>query len=183
MISEGREFPRVEIHMRGQARKLSSPLEPPLFDDDAPRTDVLASINYSGGALTGELLQFLVGLEKKLDSLIGMLTHEKVKDDFPLNIETLEIGGQGLKFHSKERFEEGEYLELLLNLSIFPFRIIGGMGKISATETDEIKLTKEGLNIYNFAFTRISDHAVEALIRFIFQMQREMLRLKKEGDR
>jgi len=96
-----------------------------------------------------------------------------LQEDFPIRAEVIEISGAGLKFVSKEKFEQEQALEMAIILSQFPLRIAGVVGVILRVEH------LRNLPVYVVKFTNIREHDRESIVQFVFQEQREQIRERK----
>jgi c-di-GMP-binding flagellar brake protein YcgR len=105
--------------------------------------------------------------------ILSLLRQDSLQEDFPIRAEVVEISGAGLKFVSKERFDEEQALELAIILSQFPLRVVGAVGYVLRLES------VRNIPIYVVTFTNIRDLDRENIVQFVFQEQREQIRERK----
>lgn len=171
MSDEKRTFSRVPVRLKGHARIMQSIDSPPIFTGDAVVNTGRCDDLFRNSKLPEELTIFLKEMDRKLDSILGMLSKETLHTDFPVDIEVMELSAAGVKFRSKTPFETYETLEIVLTLSQVPLRMAGSKGRILGLEEET------GLYRFEFVDTRGSD--MEAMVQFVFQQQREQIRNSK----
>jgi hypothetical protein len=170
MDNEHRSFSRVNTRLSALARKVSSPESMPRFQGfPAPPT---LTVGKLGGSLPQALIDFLTAMDAKLDMLISLESQERMRDDFPINLEITEISASGVSFRSAEPLETDTRMELVVYLSRFPLRMAGGMGRVVRNEQENGSWTGA------LEFTDIRDTDTEAIVQFVFQEQRQQLRKK-----
>ncbi len=172
MNDEKRSFSRIPVRLKAHARAMQSIDSSQRFTGDivgeiSCRDDILRN-----SKLPEELATFLSEMDRKIDRVLGLLSQNHIKTDFPIDIEVMELSAAGVKFRSKEQFKPDTPLEIVLLLSQIPLRMAGSKGRIIAME-DDTKLYR-----FEFVDTRGSD--LEAIIQFVFQQQREQIRTSKK---
>ena len=172
MSDEKRSFSRIPIRLKAHARAMQSIDSPHLFTGDVVgevscRDDVLRN-----SKLPDELTIFLSEMDRKIDRVLGLLSQEHIKTDFPIDIEVMELSAAGVKFRSKEQFNPDTPLEIVFLLSQVPLRLAGSKGRIVAKEED----TK----LYRFEFVDTRGSDMETIVQFVFQQQRELIRTSKK---
>lgn len=168
MDNEKRSFSRIDVRMKGYARLVASLETPCLFNADAVE-DGAASFP-KGSKLPEELAAFLIQMDRKLDRIIGLMSTDMVRNDFPLELEVVEISGAGIKFRSSHNFETGTLMEVVLVVSHMPMRMAGSKGRILAHEPG---------GIHRFEFVNLRENDLEAIVQFVFRLQREQIRNAK----
>ncbi|RLB12983.1 MAG: hypothetical protein DRG39_00400 [Deltaproteobacteria bacterium] len=123
------------------------------------------------------ILDLLVSLNEKLDSLINILVKDTPPDKKNLCFKKssyINISGAGIRFFSPHKIKEGSFLKLRICIPLFPSFIIPALGKVAWTrkEGDNYKI---GVN-----FTAIHDDDRDALIHYIFIRQRKRIRKRKD---
>jgi len=171
MGSEKRSFSRVETRLKAYARKTRSPETPSRFN----ATPVLAAYNRDelmrNAKLPDALITFLCELDKKADQIISLLSQDQIRSEFPLSLEVVELSGAGAKFSCSEALSEKDFLEIILVLNNFPL-------KISSTKA-RIVDKKDNSGFYRMEYVNIRESDMEAIIQYVFQRQREIIRNSK----
>ncbi|MGE4552019.1 MAG: PilZ domain-containing protein [Desulfovibrionaceae bacterium] len=168
---EKRSYTRVPTRIRGLARRCRSLDNPLLFQHGAMAAAVPAEA-VKGSGLPPQLIEFLLAMNAKLDEILAMQNHERLRQDFPITVEILEISGAGVRFHSpEESFFEDDILEMVMLLGTQPLRMAGAKGRV---------VERSG-GLYGFEFTKIRESDQEAVIQFVFQEQREQIRGARMG--
>jgi hypothetical protein len=166
-----REFSRVKVQVPIDVR-----LVPP-----EERTHLRASV--SGRKIIKEspflpdvgdrlLADWLKLLNSKLDTIIRALTlQEEGLGSLPLNSEN--ISGGGLSFSSLDPFSQGDVLEIKTMFSspqpVF-FCLYGEVIKIEKRDPDYLTSVK---------FIALDEPIRDEIIRFVFEVEREMLRRQR----
>jgi len=171
MSEEKRTFSRVPIRLKGYARVMRSIASPQIFIGDAVASDCCRDDLFRNSKLPEDLTSFLSEMDRKLDSVLGLLSKDLLRNDFPIDIEILELSGAGVKFRTKEPISIEEPLEIIVILSHVPLRMAGSKGRILGMEDD----TK----LYRFEFVDARGTDMEAIVQFVFQQQREQIRNSK----
>ncbi|MGL1862486.1 MAG: PilZ domain-containing protein [Pseudodesulfovibrio sp.] len=171
MSEEKRTFSRVPIRLKGHARIMQAIESPQIFTGDIVGDSTCRDNLFRNSKLPEDLTNFLTEMDRKLDRVLGLLSKETLQNDFPIDIEVLELSAAGVKFRSKTKIETNESLEIVLILSQVPLRMAGSKGRIHGIE-DDTKLYR-----FEFVDTRGSD--MEAIVQFVFQQQREQIRNSK----
>jgi len=119
------------------------------------------------------ILDLLISLNNKIDSLIRLLKKEKelAEEDLcykdPSNVN---ISGTGIRFSSPQMIKEGSFLKLHICIPLFPSFIIPILGKVVWTN-------KKGESYeVGVEFTAIHEDDRDALIHYIFIRQRRNIR-------
>ena len=171
MSEEKRSFSRIPVRLKAHARPMQSIGSPQLFTGD---TDTHASSHEAllhTSKLPEELTAFLIEMDRKLDQVIGLLSQDSIKSDFPLDIEVREISAAGVKFRSSEQFKPNASLEIILILNQMPLKMAGTKGRILDQESDT--------GLYRFEFVDLRDSDMETIVQFVFKQQREQIRNSK----
>lgn len=174
MTEEKRAFASVETYIRGMARLLPSPTSPPIFMETVAFSDALEQQPLQGVNLPEPVLNFFYEMNTKLDTIIGLLSRDRLETDFPLALEVVLLSGARAAFHSKRPLKPGIHLEVVFILSLFPMRMAGAIGRVGKPEQD-----REGRDLWPFEFTRIREQDLETVVHFVFQEERRHIREKK----
>lgn len=171
MSEEKRTFSRVPVRLKGHARIMQSITSPQIFIGDAVTEEGSRDSLFRNSKLPEDLTNFLAQMDRKLDRVLGLLSKDHIRSDFPLDIEIMELSAAGVKFRTKESVSTDDALELIILLSHVPVRMAGSKGRILGFD-DDTKLYR-----FEFVDTRGSD--MEAIVQFVFQQQREQIRNSK----
>lgn len=171
MNEEKRNFSRVPTRLKGYARTMRSIDSSPVFSggtaSEAPRT----CDAFRSSKLPDDLVNFLSEMDRKLDQVLGLLSQNTLRNDFPIDIEIMELSAAGVKFRSQSSFDENAPLEIVILLNHIPLRMAGSKGRILGRDEET------GLYRLEFVDTRESD--MEAMVQFVFKEQREQIRNSK----
>lgn len=173
MDEEKRTFSRVEARLVAYARRADSLETPPLFTSSPSLEACSRDVLSREGKLPESLVSFLCEMDKKLDQILGFLSQDQIRNDFPLNIEIFELSGAGAKFRSDTSMSLDDQLELVLVLNRFPLRMAGTKGRIVGIEEDT--------GLYRLEFVNIREADLEIIIQYVFQRQRELIRNAKRS--
>lgn len=171
MSEEKRTYSRVPVRLKGYARIMQSLDSSQLFTGDVVGEESCRDDIFRNSKLPEDLTNFLAGMDRKLDRILGLLSKENLRSDFPLDIEIREISAAGIKFRTKEQIELSDSLEVVILLSQVPMRMAGSKGRLHGIEDD----TK----LYRFEFVDVRGSDLEAIVQFVFQQQREQIRNSK----
>lgn len=171
MSDEKRTFSRVPVRLKGYARIMRNIESAPIYIGDGVGDAACCDIAFKGSKLPEELTNFLKEINRKLDRILGSLSQGSIRDDFPLDIEIMELSAVGVKFRSKSSFELGTPLEIVIVLGQVPLRMAGSKGIVRGIDEDT------GLSRFEFVDTLGS--SMEAIVQFVFQQQREQIRKSK----
>lgn len=175
MNEQKRNYSRVETFFPGRLRTLTSDEEFPLYHG-CPGCETLqnAAVRPRGTNLPEPLLDFLETINTKLDMLLSLANQELLQNTFPVAMNIVEISGAGLIFVADREFTLGERIEMVLFLSQFPLQIVGALGRVH--RRDE----RNGAPAWAVDYTSIREVDREAIVRFVFQQQREKIRESKQ---
>lgn len=169
MSDEKRAFSRVPVRLKGYARAMMSPDSEPKFVGDVVSEKGSADDPFRNSKLPDEVTSFLSEMDRKIDRVLGLLSQDHLRSDFPIEIEILELSAAGVKFRCQEVIPADAYLEIVILLSYVPLRMAGSKGRILGTEDGSKDLYR-----VEFVDTRGSD--MEAIVQFVFRHQREQIR-------
>lgn len=173
MAEEQRTYLRIPTNLRGRLRILASGSEYPLFRE-APITSLSVSAQeLKGSGLSEALVNTLLAMDHKLDLLIGLHAHDNLVDDFPHQVEAVELSGAGVKLAGPLPIEIGQHVEVVLTLTQLPVRMAGALAQVVRMEAVDSR------QVWALDFTKIRDRDLETIVQFVFQTQRDELRHKK----
>ncbi|MCX5854686.1 MAG: PilZ domain-containing protein [Deltaproteobacteria bacterium] len=120
-------------------------------------------------------MEHLMVLNKKLDTIIKMLAlqHEGFHS---LPFKFVSISGSGMKFSSRQYLSSGDVIEIKMILTMYQPVAIYIYGKVIRVERQT-----EGYFITTH-FTMIDDSIQNHIVRFVFEMEREMLRERRNTE-
>jgi len=173
MGEEQRTYLRIPTNLRARLRLVSNEHEQPLFREAPIVSTAVTAMELKGAGVNEALINALTSLDRKLDMLIGIHTQDSLQADFPHMVEILEISGAGVKMASSRQLQAGQNIELVITLTQLPVRMAGAMGRLVREES------LDGRQVWAVDFTRIRDRDLESIVQFVFQTQRDELRVKK----
>lgn len=171
MSEEKRNFSRVPIRLKGYARVMRSIDSPPIFTGDAVQEQPQRCDTFRNSKLPEDITSFLSDMDRKLDLILGMLSQDNLRSDFPIDIEIMEMSAAGVKFRTNEPINVDKPMEIVILLSNVPLRMAGSKGRIVGFEDDT--------ELYRFEFVNTRGSDMEAMVQFVFQQQREQIRNSK----
>jgi hypothetical protein len=171
MSDEKRTFSRVPVRLKGYARIMRSIESTPMYIGDGVGDAACCDTMFKGSKLPEEVTNFLMEMNRKLDRVLGLMSQGNLRDDFPIDLEILELSGAGIKFRSQTSFALDTPLEVIIILGQVPLKMAGSKGRILGVEDD----TK----LYRFEFVDTLGSNMEAIVQFVFQQQRELIRKSK----
>ena len=164
------DFAHIDVHVSARMRILSSPNELPIFNGYAGENKQVLEL-LSKSKLPEELLLFLDSLNTRLEHIISILEQKDLKDNFPIPISTLSLGGSEVLFKSDAKnLKSGDKVEVVLPLSQIPLRISGAIGVLEKTTHPT-----HG-ELWSISFTRIREQDLENIIQFVFDQERKRIR-------
>lgn len=171
MSNEKRTFSRVPVRLKGFARIMGSIQSPQLFTGDIVGEESSREKLFHSSKLPEELTNFLAEMDRKMDRLLGLLSKDQLRTDFPLDIEVMELSAAGVKIRTNKELSTEDSLEIIIVLSQVPLRMAGSKGRIRGIEEDT--------GYYRFEFVDLRGSDMEAIVQFVFQQQREQIRNSK----
>jgi len=86
------------------------------------------------------------------------------------------ISGAGLRFRSSQPFRPGQILALALLLPLEVPVLVRALGRVVRTHP-----ARGGVQEVAVEFTQIREEDRERLVRYVFELEREALRRRREG--
>lgn len=169
MSDEKRAFSRVPVRLKGYARIMKSSESTQLFTADAVDAKGSAEDLFRNSKLPEDLTSFLAEMDRKLDRVLGLLSQDHLRNDFPIDLEIFELSAAGVKFRSAHSLPADTPLEVVILLSYVPLRMAGSKGRVLGTEEDND-------NMYRFEFVDTRGSDMESIVQFVFRQQREQIR-------
>lgn len=173
MGEEQRTFLRIPTNLHGRMRILSSERELQLFREAPITSTSVSSMDLKSAGINEALITALQAMDRKLDLLIGIHSQDSMQEDFPHVLEVVEISGAGVKIACPYPLAIDQHVEIVVTLTQLPVRLAGALARVVREET------LDGRQIWALDFTRIRDRDLETIVQFVFQTQRDELRVKK----
>lgn len=172
-MAEQRTYLRIPANLHGRMRLVASEREMQLFRE-APITSLTVSaMELKSGGMSEGLVNALMAMDRKLDMIIGLHSQDSLQGDFPYPVEITEISGAGVKLACAEPLPLGGLIEIVIVLTQLPVRMAGAIGQVIREEHID------GRQVWAVDFTKIRDRDLETIVQFVFQTQRDELRVKK----
>ncbi len=167
-MEERRHYTRVPTRLTAHARITSSLKDEPRFSVGNFSPGPSASLK--GAKLPAPMIEFLTGLDKKLDLLLAQNSLESVKNDYPIKLDVREISGNGIRFIPTSKTPDSTCLEVVLLLRQAPLRLVAAKGRVIQDKDEPTS---------RFEFTTIRGTDLEILISFAFEEERQRIRTLK----
>ena len=180
MAPENREYSSIATHLPVWLRELPQADSPSrYYEFTAFAHDTLENSLSSG--LPEAVASFLIEMNNKLDSILGMLSMDDLRQACPIEARCTEVGGGGIRFSSDHPFTEGSYVEVILVLCRIPLRLAGAIGRLtlSSPENSAVAADISDDKFWRLNFTRIREQDLETVVRFVIQEERRIIREKK----
>jgi hypothetical protein len=176
MSDQKRNYSRIETYLPARLRLLGPGEEHSLYlaCHGCEPTEPQFQDKIKGTGLPETLLDYLETINAKLDMLLSIVNQDHLQTNFPVAATIVEISGAGLIFSADREFHLNDQVEIVIFLSQMPLRIAGAIGNIH--RQDEVH--KKPAWVVDFTSIRESDR--EAIVRYVFQLQRERIRESKE---
>jgi len=167
-----RNFARVETALKGYLRLLPPGRFMPLFNcAQAGVQPQLSDLAQSG--LPEAVMQFLRGMNEKLNTILSLLRLQSLQEDFPLAVLVHDISGAGIRFSAARDFELGQAVEVVIILGGQPQSLAGATGVVVRAEEHL------GQQVWAMEFKEMRDSEREKIIQYVVAQQREQLRERR----
>lgn len=196
VVQERRESPRLRVDMQlayelVPAAKVKETAESVLARYNPappPVSDAMSSMRYQDDGIA-QLQKEVAGLRDMLSEVLERIEHltALVVGDVPdapqQPLQIQNISSTGVGFICAEPIAAGEYLRLHMVIHCLPRIVIDCMGVIVRCKRLDATETNPGQARYDIGvqFTHIHESDRERLIRYLFQVQRRMLRDRAEA--
>lgn len=127
------------------------------------------------GELAEEVRRQLERISEQLNLIMEVLRDRRVLRMLRSTPAVVEISGAGLRFRLAERVRPGQLLALSLLLPLGVPVLVRAIGRVVRVEA-----TPDGQEVA-VEFTRIREEDRERLVRYVFELEREALRRRREG--
>ncbi len=166
-----REFSRVDAHIPFEAR-IVPPEERKNIRSKITGDTILAEFRSLPDLQDKLLADWLKMLNTKLDAIINMLVFQREGfGSLPFN--HVNISGGGLSFAVKDKFSQGDILEIKMMLPMMPPLALYVYGEVVKIET---QVTNYMIGI---KFVAMDEEIRDEIVKFVFKRQREILREKR----
>lgn len=172
-MEEKRTYLRIPTRLHGHLRLLADPEELAMFRETPPIGNGICPGDIRDAGMSEALYTLLSTINSKLDMLLSMQSRDQIAADFPVATDIHEISGAGVRFACVDEIPLGQYVETVIVLSRFPLRLAGAIGRIIRQDSQDDR------TVYALDFTRIRERDLETIVQFVFQSQRDDLRVKK----
>lgn len=167
-------YAAAATYLRGRFRELSGPDDPSFARFTGADEGIGAEEFLSASPFPEAVSKFLLQLDAKLDALLAHARADTLQEDFPHPLEVYSLSAATVHFSSPLPLAVGDWLEIVLELPQTGIVTAAGIGHILAKEGQ-----KNGLPLFTFAFTRITEEEREKIFRFVFKEERRNLRLSR----
>ncbi len=166
-----REFSRVDANIPFEVR-LVPPEERKNIRSKVSGDAVLAEFRSLPDLQDKLLADWMKMLNMKLDAIINMLIFQREGfGSLPFN--HVNISGGGLSFASKNRYSQGDVLELRMMLPMMPPIALYIYGEV-------VKIDTQGSGfMIGIKFIEMDEEIRDEIVKFVFKRQREILREKR----
>ena len=123
--------------------------------------------------LPDALMQFLRGMNDKLNTILSLLNQQGLQGDFPVTVLIHDISGAGLSFSAAREFELGQAVEVVIILGGQPQSLAGATGVVIRSEE------RLGQQVWAMEFKEMRDSEREKIIQYVVAQQREQLRERR----
>jgi len=164
-----RSFARIDTALKGYLRILPTGRFTSLFN--CAQTSASPQLSEAGqSALPDGLIQYLRGMNEKLDTILSLLNQQTLQEDFPVTVLIHDISGAGLRFSTSREFELGQAVEMVIALGNQSPTLAGATGCVLRAEEHN------GHKVWALEFKEMRDSEREKIIQFVVAEQREQLR-------
>lgn len=112
-------------------------------------------------------------INKKLDTILNLLTLQ-TRECCTLQSTPVNISAGGVRVLLETEYAIGEMLEVKMMLPTLPYVVFYLYGEVVRTEK-----TEEGTHLTCIEFTSIDEEIRDKIAKFVFEKQREVLRMKR----
>ncbi len=167
-----REYSRVDATLPFEVRVVSDEERQNLRS----RTSMESALTESqqlpdvGESALGECLKII---NRKLDTILNLLTLQ-TRECCTLQSTPVNISAGGVRVLLPVEHAIGEVLEVKMMLPTLPYVVFYLYGDVVRTET-----TEQGMHLTCIEFTSIDEEIRDKIAKFVFEKQREVLRMKR----
>lgn len=187
---QGREFVRIDVSLPVRCREIKEEDLPEKKEELVLHPSNLEMMGWNTGRIADKRrdnadsegdfnllsIQLLWDISRKLDRLIDLLEHKETREPEEWEARAVDLNGSGMRIISPREINVDEYLQLEMNIPLFPITTIVCMGKIVWVKSIEGKYASRWEA--GVKFVAINEDDREEIIRFLFQQQRMLLRAR-----
>ncbi len=174
-MADKRCYSRIKTRVKALLRRAEDKHSPPLFRTSIHDTPTIQS-HLKDAGIPESLRLFMEYLDGKLDLILSILGKDIIEKEFEFSTVVVELSGGGLKcIRPSQDFQVGDTIEILLFLCHIPLRTVSAVGEVVRIE----QLNSNEVLVVEFTHIRELDR--EEVVRFVFQEEREQIRIIK-GD-
>lgn len=186
---ERREFFRINDRLTLKFRKISKEefkflenivrFSPGSSVADLDEVSYLKKIDIDEEKAKDPVFTYLKIIDRKLDLVLDIL-REKTEENLHYKTEVLDVNlsASGIKFGSEFPMNEGDFVELIIVLPVYPYMRISALCKVIRCESvSENNQKKYEISLH---YVVINESDRDKLIKYILMKEREFLRLKKD---
>lgn len=174
MTDQRREYSRVDVYIPLGCRLLDKE-EHGLVKSRICADVMLADFKLMPPLANHPQIESLNLLNQKLDMIIKIVGLQRDGfDSLPLKF--VSLSGNGMKFSSQRPYSLGDMLECKMILTLHPSAAIYTYGEVVRVGSQDNRY------FINVHFTAIDQTIRDKIVRFIFEMEREMIRHRKGDD-
>ncbi len=188
--NDNREYYRIEDRISIKFRKISeeefnliehsiryAPANSFISQDEIP---IIKELEADEQKKKDPLFTYIKIIERKLDTILEYLSENiDSSKQYITRYLKVNISGSGIRFITDVDINEGDYVELIIILPIFPHSRISILCKVLRS----IKYEQDNRTLNDIAlqYITINENNRDMLIKYIFMKEREMLRNKRES--
>jgi hypothetical protein len=133
----------------------------------------------TGFAINGDIAEFFVRMDEKLDRILLMLSKNKVFSECSGRGTGNNISASGMNIDIDRPVKQGQIVHATMVLSKAPFLYIDVYGEI--IRVDALGGKDSPLCQVGIKFLNLDESGKEKIVAFVFQQQREAIRKKKNA--
>ncbi|WP_432736213.1 hypothetical protein [Maridesulfovibrio sp. FT414] len=164
-------YASVKTRIKGHSRICRSAGEEPMFRGFSGLKKH-PSEDLDDSKVPEWLKVYVIEIDRKLDQLLGMQSKKDLTADFPVQLEIVEISGNGMLFKTDTEIQLPCCMEAVIEIEQIPLRLAGALGPIQPGSPS---------NTWTMKFETIREHDLESIIQFVFSEQRGQIRAVKLG--
>lgn len=130
------------------------------------------------GRISDPVLNFLMRLDRKLDTIISFFQKEGLERDFPYKARVTHISPLAFTMECTEPLAPGDHVEAILFLEEIPMNIVSCVAVVEKKLPDKA-VSGPGYSAFTFTVVSAREEEREAIIRHVFQVERKLIREQK----
>ena len=174
LISTRAKIKLLTSHELEEIRSLRAAALPPRGHLPQPTDE-----DDSTPAYLGELVEFLIQIDDKLDRVMDLLIHGKGGDVVPPEVlQTIDISGAGMFMVLSAPLGVGQLLQVTIRFPGFPlglFKVLGEVVRVEPASEEKAEVYHTGVR-----FLEMTDAERDRLVAYTFMQQRRTIRKSKK---